>query len=341
MLAYVKTTSTPLDGGVQDVAPPRPGPGQARLAVAACGICGSDLHALRSDPGFEWVRAPVTLGHELSGTVVEVGDGVTGVAVGDRVVATSIQGCLDCATCRTGTTQRCEQRQIVGLHYDGGLAEEVVVPARQLLAVPDAVPLEHAAVAEPLSVAARAVLRVPLVRPGDPVVVSGPGPIGLLCARLAQLQGGDVLVLGAEADRARRLAIAADWGLRTTVVGAGEVTVDGRPPEVWIEASGAARALETAIRQVRRGGQIVVVALYADTATFAPTDAVRRELTIRCSYASAHPDYVRALDLLASGAIDPRPLIDRFELARAGEAFAAAAAGEVVKPLIVPGTAPR
>jgi L-iditol 2-dehydrogenase len=336
MYAFVKTTAVPLDGQVREVGSPHPGPGQVRLRVASCGICGSDLHALRTDPGFEWVRPPVTMGHEFAGTVVEVGDGVDGVEVGDRVVAMSIQGCLDCATCRTGTTQLCPERRIIGLSYDGGLAEEVVLPARQLVAVPDEVPLAVAAVAEPLSVAVRAVLHRPVVRPGDAVVVSGPGPIGLLSARLAQLQGGDVCVTGAASDRPRRLAIAEAWGMRTAVAGETDPTRTlGRAPDVWIEAAGAAPALGVGLRTVRRGGTIVVVALYADDLTFTPTDAVRAELTVRFSYASAHPDYVRALALLASGAVDPEPLLDRFVLARAGDAFDAAYAGEVVKPLIV------
>ncbi len=337
MRAFVKGSSEPLDGAVRQVDPPRPGPGEVRLQVAACGICGSDLHALRSDPGFEWLAPPVTMGHEFAGTVVEVGDGVVDVEVGARVAAMSIQGCLDCAVCRRGTTQLCPSRVVVGLSYDGGLADEVVLPARHLVAVPETVTLEHAAVAEPLSVAVRAVLHEPLVGPGDAVVVSGPGPIGLLSARLAQLGGGEVCVTGSPADVDRRLAIASRWGMHTAVVGEREpAEVLGREPDVWVEASGAAPALRGAISAVRRGGAIVVVALYADTFPFFATEAVRKELTLRFSYASAHPEYVQALALLADGSVDAAPLIDRFDLSDARDAFDAAYAGSAVKPLIVP-----
>lgn len=339
MQSFVKTSIEPLRGAVIERDRPVVGAGQVRIQVAACGICGSDLHALRTDPGFEWVEPPVTLGHEFAGTVIEVAPDVTSVAVGDRVVSMSIQGCLDCDICRRGTTQLCPSRVVIGLSYDGGLADEVVAPARHLVAVPDGVSLEHAAVAEPLSVAVRAVLHRPLVTPGDAVVVSGPGPIGLLCARLAQLAGGDVCVVGSGADTARRLPIASEWGMRTAVVGEQDpIEVLGRAPDVWIEASGAAAALRSAVGSVRRGGTITVVALYADEFPFFATTAVRNELTMRFSYASAHPEYVLALDLLDSGAVDVERLIDRFALADARGAFDAAYAGEVVKPLIIPAT---
>lgn len=337
MQAFVKASSEPMDAEVRELAPRGLAPGQVRLRVVACGICGSDLHALRTDPGFEWMTPPVTMGHEFAGTVVEVGEGVRGVAMGSRVAAMSIQGCLDCAVCRAGTTQLCPERVIIGLSYDGGLADEVVLPARHLVPVPDGVSLEHAAVAEPLSVAVRAVLYQPTVAPGDAVVVSGPGPIGLLCARLAQLSGGRVCVVGSAADVDRRLAIAASWGMETAVVGKRTPTdVLGQAPDVWIEASGAVAALHGALSAVRRGGTIVVVALYADTFPFFATNAVRSELTIRCSYASAHPQYVQALALLAEGSVDAEPLIDRFALVDARDAFDAAYAGRVVKPLILP-----
>lgn len=338
MKAFVKGTGGPGDGAVQEVAPRgTPGSGEVLLRVAACGICGSDLHALRSDPGFEWVAPPVTLGHEFSGTVIAVGDDVDALSVGDRVMSMSIQGCLSCDVCRTGTTQLCPDRVIVGLSYDGGLAEEVLVPARHLVPVPDGVDLEVAAVAEPLSVAVRAVLHETFVTPGDAVVVSGPGPIGLLCARLAQLSGAEVCVVGSPADEARRLPIAQGWGMRTSVVGGpGPEEVLGRRPDAWIEASGAAPALAGALDGVRRGGTIVVVALYANPLEFFATTAVRNELTVRFSYASAHPEYVRALQLLESGAVDAEALLDRFSLTDAEQAFAAAYGGEVIKPLIVP-----
>jgi L-iditol 2-dehydrogenase len=232
MLAFIRTSDAAMDGAVQRVARPEPGPGEVRITVASCGICGSDLHALRGDPGFEWVRPPVTMGHEFGGTVVQLGQDVETLEVGQRVVATSIQGCLTCAVCRAGTTQLCPQRRIIGLSYDGGLAEEVVVGAPHLVPVPDQVPIEHAAIAEPLSVAVRAVLAQPLIAPGDRVVVSGPGPIGLFCARLAALCGAEVCVVGGRQDVGRRLPIAAFPSRATRRMKSNWLSL---PPRFWAE----------------------------------------------------------------------------------------------------------
>ena len=120
MKAFVKTGNQPGEASVEDVAFVRPGAGEVSLRVASCGICGSDVHAFRSDAGFEWVRPPITLGHEFSGTVKSVGPGVTRVSPGDRVVAVAVQGCGHCETCLAGSTQLCADRVAVGLSRDGG-----------------------------------------------------------------------------------------------------------------------------------------------------------------------------------------------------------------------------
>lgn len=341
MRAYVRRSDTPGDARVDDVDDPVPGHDEVVLRVSACGICGSDLHALRADPGFEFVAQPVVLGHEFSGVVGAVGAGVMSVRVGDRVVAISIQGCGRCTTCRSGATQLCADRRVIGLHHDGGLAQHVTVGERYLVPVPDALDLELAALTEPLSVAVHAVLGRTRIVPGDRVVVSGPGTIGLLCARLAVLSGAHVVVLGTSADEGRRLPIATDFGAHAVTVdgdakAAAHAAFGGRTADIWVEASGAGPALAAAVSGgVRRGGHVTVVALYADAVPIVPTDAVRDELSIAFSYASSLPDYVRALDLLTSGAVDGAALVDEFPLAEAQRAVDAAYAAETVKPLIV------
>ncbi len=343
MDAFVKHASEPGQAGVRAEPDPKPGPGEVLLRVAACGICGSDLHAFNSDPGFEWVEPPRIMGHEFSGTVEQVGDGVTGIKTGEVVVAVSIQGCLECPVCRSGDVHLCPHRRIIGLSYNGGLAEWVVVPASYLVKVPAGLDARDAALAEPLSVAVHAVQRRSTIHPGDNVVVSGPGPIGLLCGQLARLAGADVLMLGTAADSARRLPLAGELGMRTAdaadIEGPDDLRAEfgGRTADVWIEASGAGPALLGALRCVRRGGIVTVVSLFAGPVTFVPTDAVRAELTVNFSYASSFPDYERALELLAAGDVSLDGVIDRFPLADAGAAFAAAREGRAVKPLIVPG----
>lgn len=342
MTAYLKNSSTAGDASVGTREVPVPRGKEVLLRVAGCGICGSDLHAVRSDPGYELVRAPVVLGHEFTGAVESVGDEVTDLAPGDRVVAMSIQGCGGCPTCRRGDTAICLNRQIIGIQYDGGLADYVVLEQRHLIRLPDGLDLTTAAIAEPLSIAVHAVRSRSGVRPGDTVVVSGPGTIGLLCARLAALAGGDVLVLGTAADSVVRLPVAERFGLNTAVVGAegAAAVVDahmkGRGVDAWIEASGAVPALASAIELVRRGATITVVAMFAGELTFRPTDAVRKELSMLFSYGSTYDDYVTALRLIEDGSVDAASLITTFPLADAAAAFEATAAGSVVKAVVVP-----
>ncbi|MEO6714253.1 MAG: alcohol dehydrogenase catalytic domain-containing protein, partial [Mycobacteriales bacterium] len=313
------------------------------LLVAGCGICGSDLHAVASDPGFEFMRPPVVMGHEFTGTIAVLGEGSARFSVGDRVIAMSIQGCGNCLACRRGDTHICGAKRIIGLHYDGGLAEYAVVAERHLVPVPAALDLVRAALAEPLSVAVHAVLERSTIRPGDRVIVSGPGPIGLFCGRLAQLAGGEVLMTGTESDAALRLPLAQRFGFRTVNVDRDDVDaviadhVGGAGADAWIEASGAGPAYGAAIAGVRPGGTVTVVALFAAAVTFRPTDAVRRELSILFSYAARYGDFLTALRLLEDGSVDGSSLITPYALDDAGSAFDDARAGAVVKALVVPG----
>lgn len=341
MKAFVKTGARPGEAGVEDAPRPEPGPKEVLLRVAACGVCGSDLHAFDADPGFEWVEPPITLGHEFSGTVEGVGPEVTRARVGDRVVAVAIQGCEDCGTCGSGATQLCPNRVAVGLSRDGGMAEYAVVSERHLVPVPDALDLRTAALGEPLAVASHAVNARSGIEPGDWVVVSGPGPIGVLCAMLAKLSGAEVLLTGVGKDSESRLPAAESTGIRTANLSDAPLeehllNAFGGSPDAWIESSGSVRALDSALSSVRAGGTVVVVGLYADDVTFSPTLAVRRELSVLFSYSCNRPDYETALDLLASGELDVAPLLSEHPLEDADRAFEAVRNGDSVKAMLVP-----
>jgi threonine dehydrogenase-like Zn-dependent dehydrogenase len=179
------------------------------------------------------------------------------------------------------------------------------------------------------------------IKPGRTVVVTGPGPIGLLCGALARHSGGEVLVVGTGADAAVRLPAAEGLGLMTANLDDGPLdehldSAFGGPPDAWVEASGAVGALGGALDGVRRGGEITVVGMFAEPLTFFPTEAVRSELSLLFSYASNYADYRVALDLLARGVVEPIPLTRSYPFERATEAFEAAGAGRVVKPLLIP-----
>lgn len=342
MKAFAKVGRGPGEATLKEFPEPEPGIGEVLIEVAACGVCGSDLHAYQSDRGYEWMEPPTVLGHEFSGTVEAVGDGVSSLEPGDRVIAIAIQGCGACRTCMLGSTHLCPRRQIVGLNHDGGMSEHVVVSERHLVRIPDNVDLELAALAEPLSVAVHAVLERATIRPGQTVVVTGPGPIGLLCAVMARLSGGDVLVVGTGADAVTRLPAADRLGFRTANLEDGPLgehlqsAFGERSPDAWIEASGAVAALGNALDLVRPGGTITVVGMFSEPVSFFPTQAVRSELGLLFSYASIYPDYEVALNLLASGAIDPDPLVQQYPLDAASRAFEEAGQGRTVKPLLIP-----
>jgi L-iditol 2-dehydrogenase len=340
--AFVKTGQQPGEAGIKDVSITRPGPGEVLLRVASCGICGSDIHAFRSDAGFEWVRTPVTLGHEFSGTIEAIGPDVTRVSLGDRVVAVAIQGCGRCEVCRSGSTQLCPQRVAVGLARDGGMAEYAVMPERHLVPVPEGLDLTAAALGEPLSVAVHAMNVRADIEPGQNVVVSGPGPIGILCGMLAQLAGAEVLLTGVGRDSKWRLPAAERVGLRTANLSEAPLeehllrSFGEHAPDVWVESSGSVKALDSALESVRAGGTIAVVGIYAEEMHFSPTFAVRRELSLLFSYSCNYTDYQTALDLLGSGAIDPGPLLSTYPLQHAPDAFEAVGEGREVKAMIVP-----
>lgn len=342
MKAFAKVGRGPAEARLEELPTPEPGRSEVLLRVAACGVCGSDLHAYKGDRGYEWMSIPTVLGHEFAGTVEAVGDGVSGLEPGDRAVAIAIQGCGTCKTCLLGATHLCRQRRVIGLSYDGGMSEYVVVPERHLVRVPDGLDLRAAAFTEPLSVAVHAVLVRADIRPGHRVVVTGPGPIGLLCGILARLSGGDVLMIGTGTDAATRLPATERLGLQAANLEEGAVSehlgeaFGGEPPDAWIEASGAVKALDDALGAVRWGGVITVVGLFSEPMSFFPTEAVRSELGLLFSYASSYPDYAVALDLLASGAIHLDPLIQTYPLEEAPQAFEEAAAGRAVKPLLMP-----
>ncbi len=222
------------------------------------------------------------------------------------------------------------------------MAEYAVVPEWQLVPVPSELDLGLAALCEPLAVAVHAVFTRACIKPGQKVVVSGPGPIGVLCGMLADLGGAEVLLTGVERDSAWRLPAAERVGLETANLSEAPLEAylrdgfGGNAPDFWIESSGSVRALGSALESVRPGGKIIVVGLYAEQMSFYPTSAVRRELDVVFSYSCSYADYRTALSLLSSGAVDPGPLISRYPLRDARKAFEVTGGGRVVKAMLVP-----
>jgi len=329
---------------VEEVPDPVPGPGEVLVRVRAAGICGSDLHGYRrGTPG----AAPRTPGHELAGEVVALGEGVVGLAPGERVGGEPLVGCGHCAWCRSGDYHLCPELEHIGGARPGGFARYTVAPADRLYPLPPQVTCDEAALLDVLAVAVHALSRVP-VAPGERVAVIGAGAIGLSIAQMAALSGGMVAVLGR---RDAPLRLAAQFpnvtGLRLQdePVAAVRAWSGGEGADVVFEAvGGTADTLDLALHLAAPHGQVGAVGSFQEPQTLDVRVAMRGELSVSWVWSYARrghrPEFAIALELLAAGALQAAPLIThRFPLERTAEAFAVAEdkrTYESIKVLVIP-----
>jgi L-iditol 2-dehydrogenase len=282
---------------------PRPeiGDFDVLVRVAACGICGSDVHGYDGSTGRR--IPPIVMGHEAAGVVEAVGRGVTRFKPSDRVTFDSTIYCGDCEYCRAGRNNLCDRREVLGVSCGdyrryGAFAEYVAVPERIMYALPDAVPLEHAALIEAVSVAVHAVKITPPCG-DDAVVVVGAGMIGLLVIQALRTEGYN-RVLAVDIDDGR-LALAAKLGATETFNGATGAAAA-------LEVVGTTATIDTAVRSVRKGGAVTLVGNFAPKAEIPLQMVVNREIVLRGSCAS-NGEYPECIELMARGAIDVRPLL--------------------------------
>lgn len=323
------------DVRLQDVPLALPlGPGMVEVEVALCGICGSDVAEFAHGPfairpgrphPLTGQQPPLTLGHELSGRVCAVGEGVTAVAVGDRVSADACWRCERCEACVAGDYNQCALSGSIGLASDGAMAPRVRFPAYCAVPLPDAVSDRAGAMLEPLAVGLHALERA-RARAGETVVVLGFGAIGACTALVAAALGLDVLVSEpGEARRARAQALGfrvhAPAGEPRDVARAVRAATGGGA-QVVVDASGAPAALEAAPDMTRRGGRIVVVGLPKRSPHLDAARLVLYERSLIGSLGYAH-DLPRVAAMIAAGRLDPEPLITKtVPLARAPEEIA-------------------
>src|SRR5919109_2079194 len=271
MSAVVHFALEPGAVELREIAVPEIGDHEVLLEVGAVSVCGSDVHQSRNTHSWP-VNVPVVLGHEFGGTVTQVGRDVRGFREGDRVVSeTAAYICGECPMCRTGRYNLCPSRKGFGYGVDGAMAKYVRVPARCLHRIPDSLPFDIACLAEPHAVAYQAMCINSIIRPGDVVVVLGPGPIGLLCARMAALAGANPLIVaGLTADRprletARRLGATHIVDVKNENL---EDIVRSCSPlgaDLVCDASGSSRTLPIALQLVRPDGQVTKVGWSPET----------------------------------------------------------------------------
>ena len=312
---------------VTDLPTPHVGPGELVLRNQVCGVCGTDVHIYHGEPGSADVNPPVVLGHEYSGEVVEVGEGVTGFAVGDHVTVDPNIYCGHCAYCQNGKKQLCPSMEAIGVTRDGGFAQYSRIPASQAFKLEPTVPWEAAAMAEPLACCLHGI-DLAGIQVGDKVCVVGGGAIGLLMVQLAKLSGASQIVLSEPNEKRRQvgLQLGANAALDPTRPDAQEAfaQVLGGGANVVIECVGNVPAVKSAFQFAGKGATVLLFSVPKVDATFdLPLfDVYKKELTIKGSF--VNPDtHARAVALINSGKVDFGPIIThRFPLDQLPEAIA-------------------
>ncbi|NIS59625.1 MAG: zinc-binding dehydrogenase [Proteobacteria bacterium] len=325
-----------------NVDPPRPGEGEVLVKVQYAGVCGTDIHILQDL--YPKAIPPVTMGHEFSGIVSEPGPNVEGWTVGDRVTVESVaEFCGVCEFCRSGQTQRCEKRLGFGSGRDGAFASFVVTRQDGLYRLPDHVSFQEGALCEPLACAIHAVMERSSVEPGKKVLVTGPGPIGLLVLQVAKAAGATVVISGTQRDE-ERLKLAKRMGadhcaqidqqdLNSPIH---ELT-GGMGVDVSFECSGAFGAVKDCLREVRKGGEIVQVGLFGNPIQLNYDDVTFKEIQVKGSFTHNRKTWEKAIELLRDRKVNVAPLVSReFPLDQWDEAFRLFERGEGLKYLLYP-----
>ncbi|MCR8632151.1 zinc-binding dehydrogenase [Paenibacillus radicis (ex Xue et al. 2023)] len=329
MKAVVNYQSGPGMVKVCDVpAPLELKPKDILIQVKAAGVCGSDLHMYHDIQGFP-VKRPVTLGHEYSGIVSAVGSEVTQFKQGDRVVSeTPAYICETCIYCRTGQYNLCPDRRGFGVLEDGAMAEYVKTREAIVHHVPDNVSFEKAAMTEPTCVAYNAVAHHSHIRPGDYVVVFGPGPIGLMCVQIAKLfSPGRLTVVGTSKDK-NRLEIAKQFGADTVIVGDEQDVVkeilsfgDGFGPDLVLDAVGISTTLKQSIEVVRPAGQITKIGWGPAPIGFSLDSLIQKAARLQGSFSHNYPMWEKVLLMMGTGEIDPLPMTKSYGIDQWKAAF--------------------
>ena len=323
---------------VRELPKPVIGEDEVLLQVENVGVCGSDLHQWTADHSWQ-VNYPVVLGHEFGGKILEIGSRVSGWKEGDRVVSeTAAVIDPNSPLTRSGLYNLDPNRKGFGYGVNGAMTRYVKVPARCLHHIPDHLPFEEACLTEPCCVAYNAVVVNSRVKPGDRVIVLGPGTIGILCAAVARLCGAQVAVVGLEGDR-KRLEIAKNYGCEAIIGDASEWarTQDGLGADLVIDAAGASMTLKIAMDLVRPNGQITKVGWGPQPCGFSLDQLVQKNVTLQGSFSHNWPIWEKVIALLGSGTLDVKPIIGGiWSISSWKEAFEKMHHGEVIKSVLKP-----
>ncbi len=326
---------------IEDIPVPQITAEQILVKVAACGVCHTDLHYIEHGvPTFK--KPPIVLGHEASGTVAEVGAGVSHLKKDQRVLIPAVLTCGHCTACRQGRENICSSMQMLGNHFDGAYAEYVAVPAKDVLPLPDGILLEEAAIiADAISTPYHAVKNRAQVKPGDTVVIFGCGGVGINAVQLATAAGGYVIAVDVNE---RKLAWASEFGAAQTINAAKVERVSkevrkltGGGADVALEVIGNPRTIEEAFECIRIGGRLCVVGYTHEAISIVAGKIMFKEVEVVGSLGCRPVDYVPLVRMVAQGKIDlKRQVTHRFPLSDLQKAFDVMKEGVALRSIVLP-----
>ncbi|KAL8731168.1 MAG: hypothetical protein Q9166_003575 [cf. Caloplaca sp. 2 TL-2023] len=307
---------------LEDVEVPKCGKGQVKVKPAYVGICGTDLNEFMGGPNIipttphaiTKETTPITLGHEFSGVIEEVGEDVTEIRVGERVSVQPIIYDGTCGACRDGLINCCDNNGFVGLSgWGGGLSEHVVVPRAAVYQIPESVSMEAGALVEPVAVAWHSIKISPLDK-GDAVLVLGAGPIGLAVIQCLKAKGAEKIIASEVSPRRREFAkqFGAHYVLDPTtddVVARVREICGGVGADVAFDAAGVQVGLDQALKAIRAQGTLVNIAVWEKRAQLQMNDLIFRERKYVGVTTYVEGDFREVLDAMASGILKPEPMI--------------------------------
>ena len=338
---------------VVDMEMPKLKEGEILAKTLYTGICGSDNSACLGKSNFDWVERPRVIGHEFSAEVLELGPGEHGdVKVGTIFTPLAMLGCQDeeCPACSVSKWNLCPSKQIIGFHRNGGFGQQVVLESDRAVILMNGLTPEQGALVEPLSVVVNALYNKCTIQPGQDVVVTGCGIIGLMSAELAKAAGARVAITGIAHDRDKRLKVAKHQGfitievspensltdqLKNGIVDANGVSFGSNGQvDLLIECSGVPQVLSEAIGVVRPEGDICVIATYGEEVSINATHLTRTSLNMRGSMGSCRADYMVAQKLMVTGVFPAENYANHYDFKDINQAFEDSIKANNVKAVI-------